>query len=66
MTQSACGTKKKRPAAIHNVRDAGPAAAANAIQRGERIAATYMSTRSRDPSWRWSSATTRIIENCGA
>ena len=54
--QRAFGTKKKTLAAIHNPMEDGPDAAANAIQRGERIAATFMRTRSRVPSCRRSSA----------
>jgi hypothetical protein len=44
--QRAFGTKKKMPAATHRPMDDGPDAAANAIHRGERIAATFMRTRS--------------------
>ncbi len=56
MTQRAFGTKKKMLAAIQRPIDDGPDAAANAIQRGERMAATFMRTRSRVSSWRRSSA----------
>src|SRR6266508_6108180 len=54
--QRAFGTKKKTLAATHSPMEEGPDAAANAIQRGERIAATFMRTRSRVSSCRRSSA----------
>ena len=50
--QRAFGTKKKTLANTQSPMEEGPDAAANAIQRGERIAATFMSTRSRVPSCR--------------
>jgi hypothetical protein len=63
--QRAFGTKKKMLAATQRPTEDGPDAAANAIHRGERIAATFMRTRSRVPSWRRSPSIAAIIESRG-